>query len=151
MEPNDLGSMARAIVEANLYMTLATADESGRPWASPVWFAHEDYTDFLWVSRPDARHSRNVIGRRELGIVIFDSTVPPSGAQALYVDAVAEELTGDERERMISIYSRRSTAHGSPEWRVADVTAPAPRRLYRATALKHFVLQANDQRLTLEL
>ena len=30
---------ARAIVEANRFMTLATADADGVPWASPVWFA----------------------------------------------------------------------------------------------------------------
>ena len=34
---------ARAIVDANSYMTLATVDTDGAPWASPVWFAHEQY------------------------------------------------------------------------------------------------------------
>jgi hypothetical protein len=53
-----LGALARSIVDSNLYLTLADAE--GRPWASPVWFAHEDYRDFLWVSRPESRHSRNV-------------------------------------------------------------------------------------------
>ncbi len=33
----------RAIVDGHWYMTLATADASGRPWASPVWFAHDGY------------------------------------------------------------------------------------------------------------
>lgn len=38
---HDLGAIARAIVDSNAYMTLATADETGRPWASPVWYAAE--------------------------------------------------------------------------------------------------------------
>lgn len=46
-----------AIVEANAFMTLATADADGLPWATPVWFAHVDCAEFLWVSRPEARHS----------------------------------------------------------------------------------------------
>jgi GNAT superfamily N-acetyltransferase len=38
--------LARGLIDANAYMTLATADADGRPWASPVWFAHHDYTRF---------------------------------------------------------------------------------------------------------
>jgi hypothetical protein len=35
------------IVDANQYMTLGTADASGRPWVSPVWYAPEGYAAFL--------------------------------------------------------------------------------------------------------
>jgi nitroimidazol reductase NimA-like FMN-containing flavoprotein (pyridoxamine 5'-phosphate oxidase superfamily) len=147
----DLAAVVRGIVDANRYMTLATADGDGRPWASPVWFAHEGYTDFLWVSRPDARHSRNLASRAALAIVIFDSTVAPGGAQAVYVEATAEQLSGAELERGIEIFSRTSEAQGLPAWRAADVTEPAPHRLYRASASEHFVLEANDQRMSVRL
>ena len=33
--------MGRSIVDGSWYLTLATADASGKPWASPVWFAHD--------------------------------------------------------------------------------------------------------------
>ena len=36
----------RAVIDSNSYMTLGTADESGRPWVSPVWFAHSGYREF---------------------------------------------------------------------------------------------------------
>jgi len=42
-EMPDLQSVVKAIVDANQYMTLATADEDGLPWASPVWYAAADY------------------------------------------------------------------------------------------------------------
>ena len=58
--------VARGVIDANAYMTLATADGDGRPWASPVWFAHHGYTNSYWVSRPDARHSRNLAIRPHL-------------------------------------------------------------------------------------
>ena len=51
--------MAREIVDANLFMTLATADSDGRPWASPVYFSPAGYREFFWISEPGARHSRN--------------------------------------------------------------------------------------------
>jgi nitroimidazol reductase NimA-like FMN-containing flavoprotein (pyridoxamine 5'-phosphate oxidase superfamily) len=147
----DPAAVAREIIDANRYMTLATADGGGRPWASPVWYAHQGYTDLYWVSRPDARHSRNLAVRPEVGIVIFDSTVPEGDGQAVYVEAVAEELDGAERDQGIAIFSRRSEAGGADPWDVADVSGSAPFRLYRARASAHFVLAADDRRLTVRL
>lgn len=40
---DDLGARFRSVTDANLYMTLGTADEAGTPWASPVYFARSDY------------------------------------------------------------------------------------------------------------
>jgi nitroimidazol reductase NimA-like FMN-containing flavoprotein (pyridoxamine 5'-phosphate oxidase superfamily) len=144
---DDLAAVAREIIDANRYMTLATADGHGRPWATPVWYAHQGYTDFFWVSRPEARHSCNLASRPELAIVIFDSTVPEGGAQAVYVEALATVLGGAEREEGIAVLSRRSEAQGGDRWGVDDVTGPAPHRLYRARASQHFLLEAHDQRV----
>jgi uncharacterized protein YhbP (UPF0306 family) len=147
----DLAVVARQLIDANRYMTLATADSDGNPWASPVWYAHEGYTDFLWVSRPQARHSRNLASRPRLAIVIFDSTVPAGAGQAVYAEAVASQLDGAELQRAIAVFSHRSEVHGAGEWREADVTAPAPHRLYRARAWEHFVLDPHDQRIPVRL
>ena len=143
----DLAALAREIIDSNQYLTLATADADGRPWASPVWFAHEDHSRFLWVSKPDARHSRNLEHRPQAGIVIFDSTVPMGGARALYAAAAAEQLTGEEAERGVAIFSARSEALGGPEWTTHQVSPPAPYRLYRASASEQFVLGQGDERV----
>ena len=37
----DLAILAREIIDANQYQTLATADGDGRLWAAPVWYAHQ--------------------------------------------------------------------------------------------------------------
>jgi Pyridoxamine 5'-phosphate oxidase len=134
-----------------MYMTLATADATGRPWASPVWFATGSDETFLWVSAPETRHSRNIAARPEVAIVIFDTTVPVGGAEALYVDAVAEELAGDAVGQSIADYSRRSQACGAREWNAGDVLPPSRFRLYRATPSARFVLGPNDQRLPVRL
>ena len=147
MNRTDTASVARRIVDANMYMTIATADEDGRPWVSPVWFARASDAEFLWVSSPDARHSRNIALRPEIAIVIFDSTVPVGAAEALYLDAVAEQLSGDGLDRAIATYSRRSQACGARAWEPADVLPPAAFRLYRATASSQSVLGPRDERL----
>jgi nitroimidazol reductase NimA-like FMN-containing flavoprotein (pyridoxamine 5'-phosphate oxidase superfamily) len=128
---------AREIIDAGRYMVLATADEQGVPWASPVWFAPDGYTRFLWVSRTDTRHSRNLAVRPQLSIVIFDSSAPISTGEGVYMDAVAELLAEPERE--IEVFSRRSVEQGGDEWTVADVTPPAELRLYQATAAEQWL------------
>src|SRR5690349_24703073 len=103
--------IARSIIDANLYMTLGTADADGSPWATPVYFAHAEYREFLWISSPEARHSRNIAQRSRIGIVIFDSQVPINTGQAVYVEAQAHELSGEDLEHAVKTYSARVSAH----------------------------------------
>jgi hypothetical protein len=128
-------------------MTLGTGDAHGNPWVSPVWFAHADYREFFWVSSPQARHSRNVAARPQVSIVIFDSQVPVGSAAAVYMQAVAVQLTGPELDRGMEVFAREDAAQGLRPWTLADVTAPAKHRLYRATVAEHWVLGPGDERL----
>ena len=147
-EQPDLVALARSIVESNQFMTLGTADEEGVPWVSPVWYASTDARAFYWVSKPDARHSRNLVSRPQVAIVIFDSH-RTGGWNGLYMSAQAEEQV-DVNEG-IEIFSRRSQEKGFPAWTAENVRAPARHRLYRATAHEHFVLDPHDQRLPVNL
>ena len=79
----DLRATARAIIDSNFYMTLGTADENGRPWVSPVYYAHEGYANFYWVSSPEATHSRKIAARPEVSMVIFDSRTPVGCGQGV--------------------------------------------------------------------
>ena len=148
----DPAALARGIVDGNLYMVLGTADLAGRPWVSPVYYAHAAYREFLWVSAPDVRHSQNIAVRPELSIVVFDSSVPIGTGKGVYMAAVAQELVGADREEAIEAFSRRSLAHGGSAWTLEDVESPARLRLYRATATEHYVLEAHvDRRMAVSL
>lgn len=146
--PAELEGLALSIIDDNRFMTLATADADGAPWASPVWYAHADHRDFYWVSSPGAQHSRNLAVRPQVAIVIFDSH-RAGGWNAVYLSAVAEELA--DVEEGIEIFSRRSQAQGMPPWTRQDVLPPARHRLYRATVSELFVLDPQDQRLPVSL
>ena len=145
-------AMARAIVDGNGYMTLGTADADGLPWASPVWYAPASYREFFWVSKPGARHSQNIAVRPEVGIVIFDSTVPMGTGRAVYLAARAEQVTAaGEIERGMTVFSRRSLERGGRGWTPDDVGPDSRLRLYRATASEQFVLSPEDERLPFHL
>jgi nitroimidazol reductase NimA-like FMN-containing flavoprotein (pyridoxamine 5'-phosphate oxidase superfamily) len=140
MSDEELGDLARTVIDSNRYMALGTADEGGRPWVSPVWFAAEDYRRFHWVSSPEARHSRNLAARPEVAIAIYDSSRIPGTAEAVYMSARAEELAGDDLERGIELFDRISRKDIDRTWGLSDVQPPSLFRLYRATASEHFVL-----------
>ena len=150
-DDRDPAAVARSIIDANLYMVLGTADEDGRPWVSPVYYAPASYREFLWVSEPEAKHSRNVATRPEISIVIFDSQVPINTGQAVYMSPVAQQLTGPDAEETIDVFSRRGVGHGGREFTLVDVRSPAHLRLYRATASEQYILDEHDNRLPLSL
>jgi len=141
----------RAIIDANAYLTLATADADGVPWASPVWFAHAGFRELFWVSDPDARHSRNIAERPGVGIVVFDSLAPIGTGRGVYLRAIATQVGNDDLERGLAIFSKRSRDHGGRAWPAADVRPPARHRLYRALVREHHLGGRDDRRTLVDL
>lgn len=149
----ELSAIARAVVDKSLYMTLGTADETGLPWVSPVYFVAAGYREFYWASTTEAVHSRNLAVRPELSIVIFDSGVPVYQGRAVYLRAVGEQLSGAELDAGVQIYNGPAGARGVSQLDRQDVEAPASHRLYRATVSQHYTLDPNgvDHRVPLDL
>ena len=143
---SDVAAAAAAILAANRYLVLATADGDGRPWASPVWFAAEGAERFLWVSRPGSVHSRNIAVRPEVALVVFDSSVPPGQTAAFFVSGLAEEVPPDAVERAVAAFSEGSVADGLEPWTVEMVSAPSDFRLFRARAVEASVLMPGREK-----
>jgi uncharacterized protein YhbP (UPF0306 family) len=137
---------AEEILDANRYMTLSTADADGAPWVSPVWFAHAD-GELFWVSYEHRRHSRNIASRPQVAIVVFDSSVIPGDAKAVYMEATAALLDGDDRRPGIDVYARRSVEQGLKPFTLADVEAEGGLRLYRARVTERWTLDDRDNRV----
>ena len=134
----DLGAVARAIIDTNLYMTLGTADADGRPWVSPVFFAPAGYHELYWISSPEVTHSRNLAVRPRVSIVIFDSRAPAGEGQAVYMSAVAEGLSGADLDRGLGAYP--GPERGGRVMTAEQLMPPAPYRLYRARVSEHSIL-----------
>ena len=139
----------RALLAANQYMTLATTDAEGRPWASTVWYAARVTTgdgggpgvELLWLSSPrDRQHSRNLVDRPDLAITIFDSTQPPDTGKGLQLAAHAGLGRPEDLGTDITTFSAASVAAGGRVWGLETVQPPAALRLYRATVDVAYVL-----------
>ena len=142
MAERDLAAIARTIIDVNHYMTLATADAEGQPWASPVFYATADYAEFYWISAPETTHSRNLAQRPEISIVVFDSAAPEGDGQAVYLSATAEQVPDDDLDRALAVYPGEGGP--APRDNREQVQAPAPYRLYRATAYEWSILCPRD-------
>jgi uncharacterized protein YhbP (UPF0306 family) len=149
-QPDHLAD-ARRILDANAYMTLATADSDGRPWASPVWFAHDDLARFIWVSKPEARHSENIAARPHVALVVFDSRARVGEAEGVYVEAEALRVDPPDDEPLIQIFSAREAALGWPVSKVDEFRASQPLRVYCATASAIYLLGEGDLRVPVDL
>jgi len=130
------------------YLTLATADADGRPWASTVWFCASLRSpsterldvELIWLSRPEARHSLNLLERPEVGISVFDSQQPADTGVGLQFAARAERVTRGELEEAVAVFSKASLGAGGNAWSPAQLEAPAPLRAYRARPDRAFLL-----------
>ncbi|MGH3376516.1 MAG: pyridoxamine 5'-phosphate oxidase family protein [Actinoallomurus sp.] len=138
MSDDVLQARAAAVIEGNKYLTLATVDEAGAPWVTPVYFTPDGHTHFYWASSPESQHSQNLARDPGVSIVIFDSSVAIGHAEALYLSAQAHEVPEAELVQCAELYAARYPE--LREFTPDELRAPADLRLYRATATRHWVL-----------
>lgn len=149
MTNTDNNAHARAVLEATTYAVLATADDSGTPWATPVWFAHDGLDRIYWLSWPGSRHSVLIDQRPEIALTVFDSTAAPYEGTAFYATARAQQCAEATLDEGLGILNRRLVAQGLGEVTQERITGDSRLRLYVATILEAWVLDQDadvDQR-----
>ena len=69
-----LRSIARNLLDASTLCAIATVAPGGRAYVNTAYFAWSETFDVVWLSHPDARHSRNIDANRSAAVAVFDST-----------------------------------------------------------------------------
>ena len=135
---DELAERARRVIDTNRYLTLGTTEPDHRPRLSPVYYTHDGYHDFYWVSAPHAHHSVNLAARPDVAIVIFDSTAPVGQGKAVYIAARAAMVRDDELAAgCAAAFSR--VAPGAVAFTPDELSGGAALRLFRARATGHEV------------
>lgn len=130
---DQLVTLAQKLLDENQYLTLATADAKGRPWSSTVWYTallrlqspERLAAELIWLSRPAAQHSRNLLQYPEVGISIFNSTQPAGTGEGLQFSARAERVPSADVDEAAAAFSKASLAAGGGAWTRAQVEEPA--------------------------
>ena len=126
---------AREIIDSIKYITLATVDEDGQPWNTPVAsFRFEDDYTFYWASWSDNQHSKNIRANSKVFIVVYDST-PTSGEPTEGVYMLAEAIELNEENEVI----KAALVFKGDPYNPADgkqYLGDYPRRIYKAIPQK---------------
>jgi len=87
---------AQKILDAIEYATVATTNDEGEPWNTPVFYAHDGYT-LYWSSHPDSVHSKNIAANNKAFIVIYNSKATQGEGMGVYIRARVRVLE-DKKE-----------------------------------------------------
>jgi uncharacterized protein YhbP (UPF0306 family) len=155
---NEIVARAQELLKENQYLTLATADTNGKPWSSTVWYTSRQPSrseerlavEFIWLSRPEALHSRNLLQRPEVGISIFNSVQPAGTGDGLQFAARAQPVPSVLLDAAAEAFSKASLAAGGGAWTRAQVEEPALPRLYIARTESAYLL-GNGTRVEIPL
>jgi uncharacterized protein YhbP (UPF0306 family) len=103
-----LVAAARDLLEASSLCAIATMTPDGDAYISTAYFAWAQDFRLVWLSHPEARHSRNVAVSGTAAIAVYDSRQiwgrPDRGVQLF---GTARELGGAEADEAEAVYARR--------------------------------------------
>ena len=149
MPGTDNHAHARTVLDDTCYAVLATADGDGAPWATPVWFAHDDLQSVYWLSWPGSRHSQLIEARADIALTVFDTSAVPNEGTAFYATARARQCLDEELANDLEVLNRRARAQGIAALTLERVTGDSRLRVYVAEITEAWVLDqdsAVDQR-----
>ncbi len=106
--PHPHKEKAKAIINENKYMVLATSDKESKPWASPVFFAHDERYNFYFLSSINSRHAKNILSNPNVGIAIFDSRQKMGQTEGLQIEAVAGQIGKNSLDKAIEHYCMKA-------------------------------------------
>ena len=85
---------ARSILKENILGTIATLNEDGSPWSSPVHVFSDDEAVY-WFSHDTAQHSKNVAKDPRVSLTLF-SPDTSRGPKAVYISGKVTTLDVDQ-------------------------------------------------------
>jgi uncharacterized protein YhbP (UPF0306 family) len=100
--------LARELLDASTLCAIATVTPRGRAYIHTAYFAWSEAFEIVWLSSPEAQHSRNLEANPSAAVAVFDSTQrwgrPDQGIQLF---GRARQVSMRLRSAAESIYARR--------------------------------------------
>ncbi len=133
---------AQYILEHNKYMVVATSTKSGKPWASPVFYAHDDNFNFYFLSAIDSLHAKNLVENPDVALVIYDSKQPIGFAEQIQVLGKATVLDLKEVGKAIEVYCEKlfpnSKINPLERYRPGDYSGASEFRFFKIVPTKFY-------------
>jgi uncharacterized protein YhbP (UPF0306 family) len=99
-----LVALARSLLDASPLCAIATVSPGGRAHVNTAYFAWSPRFDVVWLSEPNATHSRNIDANDSVAIAVFESEQtwgePDRGIQLFGSARMTKGATADEAARV---------------------------------------------------
>jgi uncharacterized protein YhbP (UPF0306 family) len=111
-----LAAIARRLLKAAPLCAISTVGSDGRAHVNTAYFAWSSAFEIVWLSAPDARHSRNIGQRPSVAIAVFDSRQEWGDSdRGIQLFGTARELTGRAARDASRLYGQRFKAYSADE------------------------------------
>lgn len=111
-----LAAIARRLLKAAPLCAIATVGGDGRAHINTAYFAWSPAFEIVWLSAPEARHSRNIRSRPSVAIAVFDSRQEWGGSdRGIQLFGTARELSGLAARVAGRLYGRRFKAYAAQD------------------------------------
>jgi uncharacterized protein YhbP (UPF0306 family) len=123
-------TQAHQILQTERFCTLATVDQSGCPWASPLLYGYDAALTLYWSSAIASRHSINLQQTQgRCAVTMFDSHASPGAIAGLFLTGLADQVPDDQvPQAMEHLFVRMDRR---PHRTAADYLGDSPRRFYQ--------------------
>ena len=108
----NVNKLARSIIQNNQYVSIATVDEKGKPWISPVAYAHDNNWNLYFVSMTTSRHCINIEKNSNVAVAIFDSQQVWGEGVGLQIEGKVETVKIKDVPKVIKLYAFRKYPFG---------------------------------------
>jgi uncharacterized protein YhbP (UPF0306 family) len=103
-----MADVARRLLDGSTLCAIATVASNGSAYVNTAYFAVGPELDVVWISDPQAQHSRNIRDRATAAVAVYDSTQrwgkPDRGIQLF---GSARELSASEGAAAEAAYADR--------------------------------------------
>ena len=84
--------MTKDLIKENKFLSLATIDNDGNLWTTPLSYSYDNEYNFYFTSELDSQHIINIIDNPNVSFTIFDSTKRVSDVDGLQIRGIVGEV-----------------------------------------------------------
>ncbi len=145
MKQYQFNNIAKKIIKSNIYLTLATVDKNGKPWASPVRYHLDSKFNFYFISQTTSVHIKNALKNPLISFAIFDSSQPAGTGNGVQGVGMIKLLQDKDMKEALKWYKSSFIAQVADKKGKLTYKYFGSYRLFKLASKKLFVLDPKEK------